>query len=119
VVDAEKCISYLTIEYRGSAEEMSEERKTQMGNRIFGCDDCLDICPYNVNAQSTKEPAFHPSTFTLNPRLDTLSSLNKETFEVTFQHSPIRRAKIEGFLRNVSIAQHNTRRTSYLTSIQR
>ena len=62
VVDSEKCISYLTIEYRGSAEEISAERRSQMGNRIFGCDDCLDICPYNVNAQSTKESAFHPST---------------------------------------------------------
>jgi len=119
VVDAEKCISYLTIEFRGRGEEISEERKSQIGNHIFGCDDCLDICPYNVNAQSTKEPAFQPSFLTLNPHLNTLSALNEDSFQVRFQHSPIRRAKYHGFLRNVSIAQNNTKRKPPLTSIQR
>lgn len=110
VVDAEKCISYLTIEFRGRAEEISDEQKSRMGSHIFGCDDCLDICPYNVNAQLTKHPAFQPSSLTLNPHLNTLSALNEEAFRVTFQQSPIRRAKYQGFLRNVRIAQSNTQR---------
>ena len=117
-VDAEKCISYLTIEFRGGEEEIPEERKSQMGNHIFGCDDCLDICPYNVNAQPTKEPAFQPSFLTVNPHLNTLSALTEETFRNSFQHSPIRRAKYQGFLRNVIIAQNNTKPKPRLTSIR-
>ncbi|UCE63175.1 MAG: tRNA epoxyqueuosine(34) reductase QueG [Nitrospirota bacterium] len=119
VVDAEKCISYLTIEFRGGEEEISEERKYRIGNRIFGCDDCLDICPFNVHAQSTKDPAFQSSSLTLNPHLNTLLTLTEESFREHFQHSPIRRAKYEGFRRNISIAQNNSKRKPPLTSIQR
>ena len=119
VVDAEKCISYLTIEFRGKSEEISEERKSQMGNHIFGCDDCLDICPYNVHAQSAKEPGFQPSVLTLNPHLNTLLALNEKSFQERFQHSPIRRPKYSGFKRNISIAQNNSQRKPPLTSIRR
>jgi epoxyqueuosine reductase len=119
VVDAEKCISYLTIEFRGGEEEISEDRKYRTGNHIFGCDDCLDICPFNVHAQSTKEPTFQPSSLTLNPHLNTLLTLTKESFRDHFQHSPIRRAKYEGFRRNITIAQNNSKRKPPLTSIQR
>ena len=119
VVDAEKCISYLTIEFRGPAEEISEERKAKMGNRIFGCDDCLDICPYNVNAQPTTEPAFQPSPLALNPHLNSLLALNEESFQEHFKHSPIRRPKFEGFFRNVTIAQQNSIQRPSLISIQR
>ena len=108
VVDAEKCISYLTIEFRGQAEDIPGERRAKMGNHIFGCDDCLDICPYNVNAQINTEPAFQPSPLTLGPQLMTLSNMSEHTFHSTFQHSPIRRAKHSGLLRNVRIAQQNT-----------
>ena len=119
VVDAEKCISYLTIEFRGGIEEISDERKFQMSNHIFGCDDCLDICPYNVHEHPSKEPAFQPSSLTLNPHINTLLTLNEEAFQEGFQHSPIRRAKFQGFIRNLSIAQKNSKRKSPLTSIQR
>jgi len=119
VVDAEKCISYLTIEFRGGEEEISEDRKYRIGNHIFGCDDCLDICPFNVNAQSTKEPAFQPSSLTLNPHLNTLLTLTEESFREHFQHSPILRAKYEGLRRNISIAQNNSNRKPPLTSNQR
>ena len=107
VVDAEKCISYLTIEFRGQAEDIPEEQRTQMGDYIFGCDDCLEICPFNVHAQPTQEPAFQPSSLTLNPSFRTILDMNEETFHSTFQHSPIRRAKLHGLLRNVKIAQEN------------
>jgi len=119
VVDAEKCISYLTIEFRGKAEEITEERKCQIGNHIFGCDDCLDICPYNVQAQSAKEQAFQPSFLTLNPHLNTLLALNEEAFQERFQHSPIRRPRHSGFIRNVGIAKNNSQRKPPLISIQR
>lgn len=119
VVDAEKCIAYLTIEFRGRAEEISEERRSQIGNHIFGCDDCLDICPYNVHAQTAKEPAFQPSFLALNPHLNTLLALNEESFQEHFQHSPLRRPKYSGFIRNIRIAQINSQPKLRLTSIQR
>ena len=118
LVDSEKCISYLTIEYRGDAEDLSQEVKSQMGNRIFGCDDCLDICPFNVNAQPSRERAFQPSPLSLRPRLSTLSGLSEPAFQEAFQHSPIRRAKHQGFLRNLSIATQNAGRTPEVTSTQ-
>ncbi|MGH7256294.1 MAG: tRNA epoxyqueuosine(34) reductase QueG, partial [Nitrospirales bacterium] len=72
VVDASRCISYLTIEFRGREEEIPEDFRRRMGNRIFGCDDCLDVCPYNLQAQPTAEPAFQPTSTTLIPNLSTL-----------------------------------------------
>ena len=72
VVDARLCISYLTIELRGGREVISDELATQMGNRIFGCDDCLDVCPFNLRADATNEPAFTPTPLTLAPSLQTL-----------------------------------------------
>ena len=118
MVDAEKCISYLTIEFRGEEEELSEELQSQMGNRIFGCDDCLDVCPFNVNAEPTKEQAFQPSPLSLQPDLFTLLELDQKSFQETFQHSPIRRAKYRGLLRNVTIAKNNSVRTPGVTSTQ-
>ena len=79
VVDATKCISYLTIEYRGELTSISPELRSQMGNRIFGCDDCLDICPYNVHATPTKEPAFLPIARTQRPNLLELSEMTRRS----------------------------------------
>ncbi len=110
VVDARLCISYLTIELRGSREVISDELATQMGNRIFGCDDCLDICPFNLRADATNEPAFTPTPLTLAPNLQTLSQISQESFSATFKESPLKRAKLSGLLRNVSIAQENQQR---------
>ncbi len=107
VVDATKCISYLTIEYRETLENIPQDLRTQMGNRIFGCDDCLDVCPYNVNATPTQESAFLPSSLTQNPNLHRLSEMDEETFAKTFEGSPIRRPKYSGFQRNVRVAIDN------------
>ncbi len=107
VVNAETCISFITIEFRGQEEEIPEELKKKMGNRIFGCDDCLDICPYNNNRMATDELAFQPSEVTIGPNLSELAALEKKEFTDMFAGSPIRRAKHEGFLRNLQIAQHN------------
>lgn len=107
LVDARRCVSYLTIELRGAEESIPGDLATKMGNRLFGCDDCLDICPYNVQAQPTAEPAFQPTPLTLAPSLDDLSKLDEPAFQATFRHSPIRRAKHEGFQRTISIAFRN------------
>jgi epoxyqueuosine reductase len=107
VVDATRCISYLTIELRGDGTTIPHELQVGMGNKIFGCDDCLDVCPFNLRAEPTHEATFQPSSVTLAPSLDALSRLDEQTFVTLFQQSPIRRAKIHGFRRNVAIAQNN------------
>ena len=110
VVDARLCISYLTIELRGGREVISAELASQMGNRIFGCDDCLDVCPFNLRSDATNEPAFNPTPLTLAPSLQTLSQISQESFSATFKESPLKRAKLSGLLRNVGIAQENQQR---------
>ncbi|MEO6306947.1 MAG: tRNA epoxyqueuosine(34) reductase QueG [Nitrospiraceae bacterium] len=110
VVDARLCISYLTIELRGGREVIPDDLATQMGNRIFGCDDCLDVCPFNLRSDSTNEPAFTPTPLTLAPNLDALAHISEQEFSTTFKESPIKRAKRNGLLRNVGIAQENQTR---------
>jgi epoxyqueuosine reductase len=110
IVDARRCVSYLTIELRGTADPIPDELATRMGNRIFGCDDCLDVCPYNVHAQPTAEPAFQPSPLTLASSFKRLGSLDERSFVTTFQHSPIRRSTHTGLRRNITIAQQNETR---------
>lgn len=114
VVNAGRCISYLTIEYRGTGDAIPDDLKSQMGNHIFGCDDCLDVCPFNLRAGSDADAAFSPSSATLAPCLNDLVGLTEAAFAEQFRESPIRRAKREGLLRNVSIAQANeSRRNAY------
>jgi epoxyqueuosine reductase len=110
VVDARLCISYLTIELRGSREAIPYDLASQMGNRIFGCDDCLDVCPFNLRSDATSEPAFVPTPLTLAPSLQALAQISEESFAATFKESPLKRAKRSGLLRNVAIAQANHRR---------
>ena len=107
VVDAGRCISYLTIELRGTEPPIAEDLRRELGNRIFGCDDCLDICPYNVQARPTTEPGFQPSPLTGAPSLLALAKMDEQTFATTFKHSPIRRAKYAGLQRNLSWALSN------------
>ena len=107
VVDATKCISYLTIEYRGDKTSLNQDLQRRVGNRIFGCDDCLDVCPYNAFAPATDEPGMQPKNLTPKPNLSRLSEMSEEEFSRTFAHSPIRRAKFAGFQRNVAIALEN------------
>ena len=107
VVDATRCISYLTIELRGHEGAIPDELQRRIGNRIFGCDDCLDACPFNLWARPTREPAFQPTAMTLAPHLEEWSRMDEPTFAARFKESPIRRAKQAGILRNVSIAQRN------------
>jgi len=107
VVDATRCISYLTIELRGDQSVIPDELQPRLGNKIFGCDDCLDVCPFNLRAEPTHAPAFQPQALTLAPRLDELAKMDEPNFATLFKDSPIRRAKHSGFLRNIAIAQRN------------
>ncbi len=107
VLDATKCISYLTIEMRGSIPEPLRE---QMSDWIFGCDVCQDVCPWNTrsyNAAATDEADFAPIEG-MNPiELDQLFDLDEEAFRRRFRHTPLWRAKRRGLLRNAAIALGN------------
>ncbi len=105
-LDARRCISYLTIEVKGS---MPVEMRPLIGNHVFGCDICQDVCPYNVKAKPSKEPSFHPRDGLHAPELIPLLALSDEEFQARFKGSPIRRPKRRGFLRNVAVALGNLR----------
>ncbi len=104
VVDARRCISYLTIELHKPGDEIPNDLARNLGNRIFGCDDCLDVCPYNVEASPTAEPAFQPSPLSLAPDLERLADMDERVFASTFRRSPLARARHAGLLRNVRLA---------------
>jgi epoxyqueuosine reductase len=105
VLDARRCISYLTIELKGA---MPRHLRPLVGNHIFGCDICQEVCPYNVKAQPTSEPAFAPREGLHVPDLIGLLALTEEEFRRRFRGSPIRRAKRRGLLRNVAVALGNS-----------
>jgi epoxyqueuosine reductase len=107
VVDARLCISYLTIELRGS---IPRALRPLVGNRIFGCDDCQEACPWNRFAVHTAETEFNPRTDNLMPELASLIRLTEREFNDRFRDSPIRRAKRNGFVRNVAVALGNSLR---------
>lgn len=106
VLDARRCISYLTIELKGP---IPHELRRLMGTHIFGCDICQDVCPYNRKAKPTEEEAFHPRQGFDAPQLIPLLSLTEEEFRKRYAGSPITRAKRRGFLRNVCVALGNLR----------
>jgi epoxyqueuosine reductase len=105
VVDSRRCISYLTIEHRGT---IARELRPLMGNLIFGCDICQDVCPWNRFAKAAPEAAFLPKDGLDAPRLVELLGMSREEFARRFRRSPIKRAKRAGFLRNVCIALGNS-----------
>ena len=103
-LDARKCISYLTIEYKGS---IKEELRPMMGNRIFGCDDCQIFCPWNKFLKITDEADFKPRHNLDDIELSILFMWSEEEFLKKTQGSPIRRAGYESWLRNIAIALGN------------
>jgi len=103
-LDARRCISYLTIE---SKDSIPAQIRPLIGNHIFGCDICQEVCPYNVNIEPSKEPAFQPREGLHAPELIPLLALNEEQFRSRFKGSPIRRSKRRGVLRNVAVALGN------------
>ncbi len=103
-LDARKCISYLTIEHKGS---IPVELRPLMGNRVFGCDDCQLVCPWNRYAQTNREPDFAPRHGLDNAALVALFTWSEQEFLTRTQGSTIRRTGYEGWLRNLAIALGN------------
>jgi epoxyqueuosine reductase len=103
-LDARRCISYLTIELRG---EMPVEFRPHVGNWVFGCDLCQDVCPWNRKALSTTHPRLQPHPDRLAPPLLDLLNLDQDAFARRFRGSAVKRAKWEGFMRNVCVAAGN------------
>jgi epoxyqueuosine reductase len=122
VLDARKCISYLTIELR---EAIPEELRPAMGNTVIGCDICQDVCPWNRKSPVTQLTAFQPrrveaksenekekmenGTTLFVPKLEWLAALSQEEFSRIFRGSAIKRAKWRGLVRNACVALGNSR----------
>lgn len=106
VVDANRCISYLTIEHRGDFPP--DAPLSDMGNWIFGCDICQDVCPWNKFKRPANEPRFLPRPGMVDTTLQAWQELDVEAFRVMFRKNPVKRAKWEGLMRNVAQALHNT-----------
>lgn len=104
-LDARRCISYLTIEHKGA---IPIEFREAMGDRIYGCDDCLDACPWNRFAEESREIAFHAREAVFGNKLRDFLDLDDDGFRTLFAKSPIKRIKRARFLRNVCVALGNT-----------
>ena len=123
VLDARRCISYLTIELRGN---IPEEFREPMGRHVFGCDICQDVCPWNRKAPVSRGEEFHPRVFASRgdaqnvdsgeareeslflPRLEWLAAMSEEAFREVFRGSPVKRTKWRGMIRNTCIAIGNS-----------
>jgi epoxyqueuosine reductase len=111
VMDARRCISYLTIELRGS---VPEEFREAMGNNVYGCDICQEVCPYNRDSPVTSIPDFEPRQFSpgeslFEPRLEWLVGMSEQEFREKFRGSAMKRTKWRGLVRNACIALGNAK----------
>ncbi|MBV8631947.1 MAG: tRNA epoxyqueuosine(34) reductase QueG [Silvibacterium sp.] len=104
-MDASRCISYLTIEKRGS---IPEDLRSGIGRNVFGCDICQDVCPWNRRAPETMDSELTPRHELINPALDWLASLDEGPFGDWFFGSPVKRSRFAGFRRNLAIAMGNS-----------
>jgi epoxyqueuosine reductase len=104
-LDARRCISYLTIEHKGP---IPRELRAAMGNRIYGCDDCLAVCPWNKFAQAGREAKLAARDALRTPKLAELARLDDAAFRALFSKSPVKRTGRDRFVRNVLIAVGNS-----------
>jgi epoxyqueuosine reductase len=104
-LDARRCISYLTIEHKG---HIPRDLRAAIGNRIYGCDDCLAVCPWNKFAQRSRDQAFAPRAELSSPSLGDLARLDDRTFREVFAGTAIKRVGRDRFVRNVVIALGNS-----------
>ena len=114
-LDATRCISYLTIEKRGP---IPEELRAGMGNHVFGCDICQDVCPWNRKAPASSIAEFQPQPERFNPALAWVASLSEDQFRSAFRSSAIRRAKRSGLRRNAVVAMANSGRHEFVALLQ-
>ncbi len=110
-LDASRCISYLTIEKRG---HILEELRPGIGNHVFGCDICQDVCPWNRRAPAGGAPELQARPELVNPALDWLAALNADEFRSSFRSSPVKRTKHAGLRRNAAIAMGNSGDASFI-----
>ncbi len=115
-LDARRCISYLTIEFKG---HIPVEFRKPMGNRIYGCDDCLAVCPWNKFAQAGAEAKLKARSEQNAPRLDELIGLDDTGFRARFSGSPIKRTGRDCFIRNVLIATGNSGSVELVPKVRR
>jgi epoxyqueuosine reductase len=115
-LDARRCISYLTIENKGS---IPEEFRAAIGDHIYGCDECLDVCPWNRFAREARESAFTAREYVHGWSLRDFLGLDDDGFRALFRKSPIKRIKRRGFLRNVCVALGNVGTKDDLPALQK
>jgi epoxyqueuosine reductase len=115
-LDASRCISYLTIEKRGT---IAEDLRPGMGRHLFGCDICQDVCPWNRRAPISMSPEFTPRPALVNPPLVSIAEMSLDDFRETFRGSPVKRAKHAGLRRNAAIAMGNSGDLQFTSQLQR
>jgi epoxyqueuosine reductase len=115
-LDARRCISYLTIEHKGP---IPLELRAAIGNRIYGCDDCLAVCPWNKFAQAGHEAKLEARDALLAPRLADLAALDDAAFRKMFAKSPVKRSGRDRFVRNVLVAIGNSGDAALAPSAER
>ncbi len=113
-LDANLCISTLTIEQKGPADA---SLRPAIGHHLFGCDICQEVCPWNRPAPSSSEPGFQPVH--AQPDLDEMAALTPQEFRARFRHTPIWRGRYSGWLRNVATAMGNSGAPRYRPSLER
>jgi epoxyqueuosine reductase len=112
VLDARRCISYLTIEVKGSIDP---ELREGIGRHVYGCDICQDVCPWNRRRRVSGDSDFEPRPGSLLPAFEDLATLTPEDFQQRFRKSPIKRNKRRGLLRNVAVAIGNAGHREHLS----
>jgi epoxyqueuosine reductase len=119
-MNASRCISYLTIEKRGVLPhgEASEDLRKGIGRNVFGCDICQDVCPWNRRAPIAIDNEMTPRTMLVNPALDWLAAMDATDFGSWFYGSPVKRARWEGFRRNLAIAMGNSGLDRFIPTLE-
>jgi epoxyqueuosine reductase len=115
-LDSNLCISYLTIEKRGT---IPESLRKDLGNHLFGCDICQDVCPWNRKAPVTAAPEFQARPELVNPALEWIAQLSPDEFRSAFRDSPVRRTKFSGLKRNVAVAMGNSGDKKFLPALEK
>ncbi len=114
-LDARRCLAYLTIEHRG---HIVEEFRRPLGNRVFGCDDCLAVCPWNKFAEASREAKFAATPETDNPPLAELLAISDAEFRLRFAGTPVKRTGRDRVVRNALIAAGNSRDRALVPLVQ-